>query len=101
MTWFFNHHNNMREFCQQHNTFLIRLTGIHQCRSYEQLYEFISSMTSVIKVMHCNLWLRDYWTGFYVTFSGSERKKVMCTKGAFKDCLEMREAINSIACQNI
>lgn len=42
------------------------------------------------------LWLRDFQTGFFINVNDGKQRKIMCNKGAFRDSLESREAVNKL-----
>ncbi|CAD8169123.1 unnamed protein product [Paramecium pentaurelia] len=99
LIWLFNHMVNYREFSQQHNNFIIKLTDLIVIKTYSDLYAFIQNMSQFLKVQRLTLWLRDYWTGFFETIQEGQSQKIICSKGAFKDCLEQREAVNKLTAQ--
>ncbi|CAD8111176.1 unnamed protein product [Paramecium sonneborni] len=99
LIWLFNHMVNYREFSQQHNNFIIKLTELIVIKNYQDLYNFIQNLSQFLKVSRITLWLRDYWTGFFETLQEGKSQKIICSKGAFKDCLEQREAINKLTAQ--
>ncbi|CAD8099818.1 unnamed protein product [Paramecium sonneborni] len=99
LIWLFNHMVNYREFSQQHNNFIIKLTELIIIKNYSDLYSFIQNLSQFLKVQRITLWLRDYWTGFFETVQEGQSQKIICSKGAFKDCLEQKEAVNKLTAQ--
>ncbi|CAD8157525.1 unnamed protein product [Paramecium pentaurelia] len=96
LTWLFNHMVNYREFSLTQNNFIVKLGQLIQLTNFNEMYNFITTLSSFFKVSHMYLWLRDFQTGFFINESDGKQRKIMCTKGAFRDSLESREAVNKL-----
>ncbi|CAD8071565.1 unnamed protein product [Paramecium sonneborni] len=96
LTWLFNHMVNYRDFSLAHNNFIVKLSQLIQLNNFDEIYSFITTLSSFFKVSHIYLWLRDFQTGFFINVNDSNKRKIMCTKGAFRDSLESREAVNKL-----
>ncbi|CAD8159889.1 unnamed protein product [Paramecium octaurelia] len=96
LTWLFNHMVNYREFSLAHNHFIIKLGQLIQLTNFDEMYSFITTLSSFFKVSHMYLWLRDFQTGFFINMCDGKQRKIMCTKGAFRDSLESRESVNKL-----
>ncbi|CAK70692.1 unnamed protein product (macronuclear) [Paramecium tetraurelia] len=96
LTWLFNYMINYKDFNLAHNVFIIKLSKLMQIYSYDEMYNFFTTLSSFFKVSHIYLWLRDFQTGFFINQLDGKQKKIICTKGAFRDCLDTRESVNKL-----
>ncbi|KAM3147358.1 hypothetical protein pb186bvf_000609 [Paramecium bursaria] len=94
--WLFNQFTSYKEFSYGHNQMFTELIQLIQVTDFRQLSIAIAGLQTFLKVTKVKLWLRDFSTGFFVNYQSEDESKIICSKGAFKDCLESKEAINKL-----